>query len=99
MEVVGSTDDAAASLGLCRKLKPDLVLMDAVTKNNTSGITHTALIRKEFPDIKIVVITVLPETRIKQLISSILNKTGFDSISKFAIYALGEGLIVPALPV
>jgi len=178
MEVVGSTDDAAASLGLCRKLKPDLVLMDAVTKNNTSGITHTALIRKEFPGIKIVVITALPEitfaeearkagahsfmdksmgnehlfhiirstmkgfsiysslskrmpftanftdkeialirlvcqgmtrneiakkislpeTRIKQLITSILNKTGFDSISKFAIYALGEGLIAPAFP-
>jgi DNA-binding NarL/FixJ family response regulator len=39
------------------------------------------------------------ESMIKQHITSILDKTGFDSISKFAIYALGEGLIVPENPV
>jgi DNA-binding NarL/FixJ family response regulator len=39
------------------------------------------------------------ESMIKQHITSILDKTGFDSISKFAIYAVGEGLIVPELPV
>jgi DNA-binding NarL/FixJ family response regulator len=39
------------------------------------------------------------ESMIKQHITSILNKTGFDSISKFAIYAVGEGLIVPEIPV
>jgi DNA-binding NarL/FixJ family response regulator len=35
------------------------------------------------------------ESMIKQHISSILDKTGFDSISKFAIYAVGEGIIFP----
>jgi DNA-binding NarL/FixJ family response regulator len=179
MEVAGSTDDAANAPELCRKLQPDLVLMDVVTKNNSSGITYTAHIRKEFPDIKIVIMTALPEitfaeearkagahsfmdkdmgndhlfhvirntmkgysiysgpsdrlpftarftekeiavirlvcqgmardemaaklgvseSMIKQHITSILDKTGFDSISKFAIYAVGEGLIVPELPV
>jgi len=179
MEAVGSTDDAANAPELCRQLQPDLVLMDVVTKNNSSGITYTAHIRKEFPDIKIVIMTALPEitfaeearkagahsfmdkdmgndhlfhvirntmkgysiysgfsdrqpftarftekeiavirlvcqgvardemaaklgvseSMIKQHITSILNKTGFDSISKFAIYAVGEGLIVPEHPV
>jgi DNA-binding NarL/FixJ family response regulator len=179
MEAVGSTDDAAKAPELCRQLKPDLVLMDVVTKNNSSGITYTAQIRKEFPDVKIVIMTALPEitfaeearkagahsfmdkgmgnehlfhvirntmrgysiysvsqeslpftakftekeiavirlvcqgmsrdemarkldvseSMIKQHITSILNKTGFDSISKFAIYAVGEGLIVPEIPV
>jgi len=179
MEVAGSTDDAAKAPELCRQLKPDLVLMDVVTKNNSSGITYTAQIRKEFPDKKIVIMTALPEitfaeearkagahsfmdkgmgndhlfhvirntmrgysiysvpqeslpftakftekeiavirlvcqgmsrdemaqklevseSMVKQHITSILNKTGFDSISKFAIYAVGEGLIVPELPV
>jgi DNA-binding NarL/FixJ family response regulator len=178
MEVAGATDDAANAPELCRKLQPDLVLMDVVTKNNSSGITYTAQIRKEFPDIKIVIMTALPEitfaeearkagahsfidkgmgndhlfhvirntmkgysiysglsdrmpfaarftekeiavirlvcqgmarnemektlgvseSTIKQHITSILDKTGFDSISKFAIYAVGEGLIVPELP-
>jgi DNA-binding NarL/FixJ family response regulator len=179
MEAVGSTDDAANAPELCRQLKPDLVLMDVVTKNNSSGITYTAQIRKEFPDIKIVVMTALPEitfaeearkagahsfidkdlgndhlfhvirntmkgysiysslsdrmpfaarfsekeiavirlicqgmardemakilgvseSMIKQHITSILDKTGFDSISRFAIYAVSEGLIVPELTV
>jgi len=173
MVVAGSTDDAANAPELCRKLKPDLVLMDVVTRNNSSGITYTAQIREEFPEIKVVVMTALPEitfaeearkagahsfidkemsndhlfhiirntmkgysiysslsdrlpfaaqftekeiavirlvcqgmardemaknlgiseSMIKQHITSILDKTGFDSISKFAIYAVGEGLI------
>jgi len=175
MEVAGSTDDAANVPELCRQLQVDLVLMDVVTRNNSSGITYTAQIRKEFPGIKVVIMTALPEitfteearkagahsfiykdmgndhlfhvirntmkgysiysshsdhlpftarftekeiavirlvcqgmardemaksldvteSAIKQHITSILNKTGFDSISKFAIYAVGEGLIVP----
>jgi len=173
MEVAGSTDDAENAPEMCRQLQPDLVLMDVVTKNNSSGITYTAQIRKEFPEIKIVIMTALPEitfteearkagahsfmdkdmgnehlfhvirntmkgysiysgfsdrfpftarftekeiavirlvcqgmardemaaklgvseSMIKQHITSILDKTGFDSISKFAIYAVGEGLI------
>jgi len=173
MEVAGSTEDAANAPKLCQELQPDLVLMDVVTKNNSSGITYTARIRAEFPDIKIVIMTALPEitfaeearkagahsftdkgmgtehlfhvirntmkgysiysvpqeslpftarftekeiavirlvcqgmardemakkldvseSMIKQHITSILDKTGFDSISKFAIYAVGEGLI------
>ena len=36
----------------------------------------------------------LSESTIKPIITSILDKTGFDSISKFAIYAVGRGLIV-----
>jgi len=179
MEAAGSTDDASNAPQMCRQLQPDLVLMDVVTKNNSSGITYTAQIRKEFPDIKIVIMTALPEitfaeearkagahsfidkslgtdhlfhvirntmkgysiysvpqdrlpftarftekeiavirlvcqgiardemarkldvseSMIKQHITSILNKTGFDSISKFAIYAVSEGLIVPEIPI
>jgi DNA-binding NarL/FixJ family response regulator len=177
MKVTGLTDDAANAPELCRQLKPDLVLMDVVTKNNSSGITFTAEIRREFPVIKVVIMTSLPEitfaeearkagahsfmykdmgndhlfhvirntmrgysiysgpadrlqftarftekeiavirlvcqgmardemaaklgvseSMVKQHITAILDKTGFDSISKFAIYAVGEGIIVPGL--
>ncbi len=175
MEVAGTTDDAAKTPELCRQLQVDLVLMDVVTKNSSSGITYAAQICKEFPDIKIVIMTSLPEitfteearkagahsfvykdmgnehlfhvirntikgygiysdrsdslpfaarfteneiavirlvcqgkerdeiaaklgiseSMIGKHITSILDKTGFDSISKFAIYAVSEGLIVP----
>jgi len=175
MKVVGGTDDAAEAPQLCRELKPDLVLMDVVTKNNSSGINYAALIRDEFPNTKVVIMTAWPDitfaeeakkagahsfidknignehlfhvirqtlkgysiysghaerqqfalkftdkeiaiiqmvcqgmtrnemakkmslsdSMIGNHITSILNKAGFDSISKFAIYAVSEGLIVP----
>ena len=175
MEVIGITDNASKALDLCRKLKPDLVLMDVVTENDANGIIWTGKIRQELPDIKIVIMTGLPEitfidearkagahsyinknagnehlfysirstmkgvgvypgssdtspfaaqfnekeiavirlvcqgktrsemieelgiseSMIKPIITSILDKSGFDSIAKFAIYAVGSGLIVP----
>ena len=177
MEVIGSTDDAARALDLCKKIKPDLVLMDVVTKNNNSGIRYTAEIRRALPDIKIVIMTSYPEitfveeakkagahsflqknmdkdhllyvirstmkgvgfypglddsspftgkfteteiivirlicqgverdeiaaklnvseAKIKKVITEVLDKTGFDSIAKFAVYAVGKGFIAPEL--
>ena len=175
MEVVGVTNDASKALKLCRELAPDLVLMDVVTENESNGIDYAAKIRRELPEIKIIVMTALPEitfidearkadvhsyiyknsgkkhlfyvirstmegigvypgpsdsptstfrfteneisilrlvclgkTReeiakelgisefmLRTNITSILDKTGFDSITKFALYAVGRNLIVP----
>ena len=177
MEVVGTTDNAEKAPDLCRELLPDLVLMDVVTENYANGIVWAGIIRKELPEIKIVIMTAVPditfieeakkagahsyiskhsanehmfyairstmkgcgvyhgpegaspfaaqfndkeiavirlvcqgksrgeiaqdldisESALKPVITSILDKTGFDSISKFAIYAVGRGLIAPDL--
>ena len=177
MEVVGSTDDASKAPDFCRKLMPDLVLMDVVTENYNNGINWAGNIRKELPEIKIVIMTSVPEitfidearkvgahsyiyknsgsehlfyvirstmkgigiypgpeesmpfasqftekeisvirlvcqgksrsemitelgiseSMLKPIITSILDKTGFDSIAKFAIYAVSRGLIAPDL--
>ena len=37
----------------------------------------------------------ISEVMLKPIITSILDKTGFDSIMKFAIYAVSRGLIIP----
>lgn len=37
----------------------------------------------------------MSEGSIKAVITRILDKTGFDSIMKFAVYAVGNGFIVP----
>jgi len=175
MEVAGVTDDAAKAPQLCSMLKPDLILVDIVTKTGCSGLHIARQIREEMPDIKVVVMTSYPEitfieeamkikahsylhkssgidhllyvirstmkgsgiypspadispfaqvftekelavinnvcqgttraeialnlgiseSMVKQYITSILDKSGFDSISKFAIYAVSQGLIVP----
>ena len=61
MEVAGVTNDASKAPELCRELMPDLVLMDVVTENDANGITFAGRIRQELPDIKIVIMTALPE--------------------------------------
>jgi len=179
MEVAGVTDDASKAPELCRKLKPDLILIDIVTKSGCSGLQFAKQIREEMPDIKVIVMTSYPEitfleeamkikahsylhkssgiehllyvirstlkgfgiypspaeispfaqvftekelavinyvcqgtareemarnlgiseSMVKQHITSILDKSGFDSISKFAIYAVSQGLIVPKTPI
>jgi len=175
MEVAGVTANADEALILCRETNPDLALIDVVMEDKASGIAVAAEIRREMPNIKIVIMTALPEItfidaarkagahsfvykssdcqhllyvirstmkdkgiypgpgeegltkisfsdaeiavirlvyhgkqqneiiqalsvsedRVKELISSILNKTGFDSITKFSIYAVANGFIVP----
>ncbi|MDR0321254.1 MAG: response regulator transcription factor [Treponema sp.] len=175
MKVVGTADDASLAPELCRKLKPALVLMDVMSKNDSNGIDFAAQIRKEMPEIKIVIMTGLPEitfadkakkagvhsfmnkdsgkeyllfvihntmkgngiypgesdskpftekfterelsvlrlicqgksrnevvdelamseSLVKKIIATILDKTCFNSISKFAVYAVGKGLITP----
>jgi len=175
MKVAGFTNDASKALDLCHELKPDLILMDVVTENDANGIVYAAQIRKELPDIKIVIMTAYPdvtfadearkagvhgyiykkfekehliyvirntmkdisvylcpsdqplffnqltekeltiirlismgksrtemltdlgisEASLKPIITSILNKTGFDTIMELVVYAVGKGLIVP----
>jgi len=179
MEVAGVTDDASKAPALCVELKPDLILIDIVTKAGCSGLQFAKQIREEMPDIKVIVMTSYPEitfmeeamkikahsylhkssgiehllyvirstikgagvypspadispfaqifsekelsiinfvcqgtareeiaqnlgiseSMVKQHITSILNKSGFDSISKFAIYAVSQGIIVPKTPI
>ena len=175
MEVAGVTASADEALALCRKTAPDLALIDVVTEHKANGITVAAEIRREMPNIKIVIMTALPEIsfidearkaevhsfvykdsssqhllyvirstmagrgiypgpgeeafaksrfskaeisvirlvcqgkkrneisqtlsisegRVKELISGILGKTGFDSITKFSLYAVANGFVVP----
>jgi DNA-binding NarL/FixJ family response regulator len=177
MRVVGAANNADSALDLCRKLAPDVALIDVVTENKANGITAAGAIRRELPDVKIVIMTSLPEitfqdaarkagahsfvykntdirhllyvirstldgtgiypgpgsdgeviakagfsdveiaivrffcqgksrqeiamalilteSNVKAIISGILNKTGFDSIMKFSVYAVPHGFIVP----
>jgi DNA-binding NarL/FixJ family response regulator len=175
MRVVGTVVNADEALTLCRNLAPDLALIDVVTDGKANGIAAAAAIRQELPDVKIVIMTALPEitflesarkagahsfiykdsdsghllgvirdtmkgkgtypgpndaalaktnfseleikvirlvcqskkrdeimetlflseSSVKAVISGILNKTGFDSISKFSMYAVAHGFIVP----
>ncbi len=178
MKVVGSLGNAGHALQFCQKLTPDLILMDVCTENNESGIKAAAEIKNKYPEIKIIIMTGMPEITflegsrragvdsflyknvkgetllatiestmqgyaifpqktvstlpgslsfteteknvlrlvceaksrkeiakelamsegsVKAVVTDILNKTGYDSIMKFAVYAVGQGYINPNL--
>ena len=179
MRVVAQTGKASDAVRLCAEFCPDLVLMDVITDSAQSGISAAAQLRREYPALKIIIMTGMPEITfidsakkagvnsfvyknvksdmllsvirstyegyesfpshsstsqlpdgieftgdeiniiravcsaksrkeiakelamsegtVKAYITDILNKTGYDSIMKFAIHAVANGYIMPNL--
>ena len=54
--VVGTATDGNAALAAVRELQPDLILMD-MNMPGCDGVTATRMILSEFPDVKIVMLT------------------------------------------
>lgn len=52
MEIVAAAEDGTQVVELARKLSPDVVVMD-ITMPNMNGIEATRLIVRDFPDIKV----------------------------------------------
>ena len=177
MEIVATLGKATDAEEAAETLSPDLILMDVCTEEDASGISAAAVIKRSFPDIRIVVMTGIPEITfieqaraagavsfvyknvstaellsiirstmegystfpaaqlgdetletlddeeiqilrlvcenksrreianelflsegtVKRRISTILAKTGYDSIMKLAVHAVSDGYIVPKL--
>ena len=60
MTVVGTARDGAAAVAAVREHRPDAVLMD-IQMPGCDGLTATRLIKTEFPEIKIVMLTMNDE--------------------------------------
>jgi DNA-binding NarL/FixJ family response regulator len=56
LEVVGEAQDGAAAVAECLRLQPDVVLMD-VAMPGLGGLEATLEIRKQQPDVKVLVLT------------------------------------------
>jgi NarL family two-component system response regulator YdfI len=59
-ELVGEASDGAEALSLCKKLNPDLVLMD-IRMPNMDGLTAIEQLCKDQPEIAIVILTTFNE--------------------------------------
>ena len=60
-EVALSIDNAALADVYCLRLPVDLILMDVVTRGGESGLDAAARIKRAFPQIKIIIVTSMPE--------------------------------------
>jgi DNA-binding NarL/FixJ family response regulator len=56
MEVVTEASDGQQAVALCRRLKPDLVLMELLL-SGLDGFAATRLIRQDCPDTRVVIVT------------------------------------------
>ncbi|MBQ3866182.1 MAG: response regulator transcription factor [Clostridia bacterium] len=56
-----SVTSAAAAPEICRKSKVDLILMDVMTRLDRSGLDAAEEIKRDFPQIKIIIVTSMPE--------------------------------------
>ena len=56
-----SISNASAALSVCRNNKVDLILMDVMTELEHSGLDAAEEIKKEFPSVKIIIVTSMPE--------------------------------------
>ncbi|MGI6497372.1 MAG: LuxR C-terminal-related transcriptional regulator [Oscillospiraceae bacterium] len=55
--IVGNLPTAALAEAYCGRLRPDLALLDVCTEGGASGLDAVKVLRKKFPDIKIVVMS------------------------------------------
>jgi DNA-binding NarL/FixJ family response regulator len=63
LEVVGEAEDGLEALECCRKLRPDLVLMD-VSMPRIDGIEAIRMIKAEFPQTSVLILTAHADHRL-----------------------------------
>lgn len=61
IEIAGASERVEEGLEECRRLRPDVVLMDVLFQGEKLGIQATAFIRKDLPKTKVIIFTEFPD--------------------------------------
>ncbi|SMO58267.1 response regulator transcription factor [Gracilimonas mengyeensis] len=94
-EIISEAENGKEACEACGKYNPDLVIMD-ITMPKMDGIEATKKIKKEYPDIKVLALTMLSEDQhIRKMIKAgasgyILKSAGRDELIK-AVNQIMEG--------
>jgi DNA-binding NarL/FixJ family response regulator len=95
MEVIADTDDGRKARELVRELSPEIVIMD-ITMPGLNGIEATRQITAEFPDVKVIALSIHSKRRyVADMLSAgatgyILKECLFDELVQ-AIKAVAAG--------
>jgi DNA-binding NarL/FixJ family response regulator len=95
MEVIADTDDGRKAIELVRELSPDIVIMD-ISMPGLNGIEATRQITAEFPDVKVIALSIHSKRRfVADMLSAgatgyILKECLFDELVQ-AIKAVAAG--------
>ena len=60
-DLVGSISNAELAIDFCTHMRIDLILMDVMTEHGSSGLDAAENIKKKYPNIKIIIVTSMPE--------------------------------------
>jgi DNA-binding NarL/FixJ family response regulator len=92
IEVVGTAGDGCEAITLARQTVPDVILMD-IAMPRCSGLEATRQIKREFPHVKIVILTVAEdEDTILEAIKSGAEGYLLKNLEVYQLYDMLEGL-------
>lgn len=60
-QLIGSISSALLAVDFCRHGGVDLILMDVMTELGSNGLEAAAAVKREFPQVKIIIVTSMPE--------------------------------------
>lgn len=67
IEVMTEVGDGQGAINIARKSRPDVILMD-VNMPGTDGIVATRVIKREFPSIKIIALTIYEDEEVVEMV-------------------------------
>lgn len=92
IDVVGSAGDGQEAIALTRQTHPDVILMD-IEMPRCGGLEATRRIKREFPDVKIVALTVLDDDEtIFEAVKSGAQGYLLKDLEAYQLYDMLEGL-------
>ena len=86
-DVVGSGSDGLDAIELCKKLQPDVILLD-IRMENIDGLTAAKEISQRWPDIAIVMLTAFSE-------GEYIEKAKECNITSYLLKPVNEALLIP----
>lgn len=69
IDVITEVGDGQGAINMARKEKPDVILMD-VNMPGTDGITATRVIKREYPNIKIIALTIYEDEQVIDMVKA-----------------------------